>query len=79
MRYMKVILSIITIIFAGLGLFEVIPFDISNPIMLTSLATVLFLRGLENKKNGDKSGFFLMILTAVFLYGVVVYNAILHS
>lgn len=51
MKILKVLLSVITIIFAGLGLFKVLPFDISNPIMFTSLATYLLLESVEYRKN----------------------------
>ncbi len=74
MKIIKIILSVITILFAGLGLFNVLSFDISNPIMLTSLATLLLLRSIEYKSSRDKSGFILTIITALFVYAVVIYN-----
>ena len=60
--------------FAGLGLLKVLSFDISNPVMLTSLAALLLLRSIEYKNNRDKSGFLLTIITALFVYSVVIYN-----
>lgn len=74
MKISKVVLSIITILFAVLGLTKVLAFDITNPIMLTSLATLLLLRSAEYKNNRDRSGFILTCLTAVFVYVVVIYN-----
>ena len=74
MKIAKILLSIITILFAVLGLTKVLLFDITNPIMLTSLATLLLLRSVEYKNNREKSGFVLTCLTAVFVYGVVIYN-----
>ena len=71
---LKIILAAITIIFAGLGLLRILPFDVSNPVMLTSLATLLLLRGAEYKNSREKSGFVLTCLTAVFVYVVVIYN-----
>lgn len=44
MKAIKITLSVITVFFAGLGLLKVLSFDISNPVMLTSLATLLLLR-----------------------------------
>ncbi len=44
MKIAKILLSIITMLFAALGLVKVLPFDISNPIMLTSCATLLLER-----------------------------------
>ena len=55
-------------------LLKVLSFDISNPVMLTSLATLLLLRSIEHKNNRDKSGFLLTIITALFVYAVVIYN-----
>ncbi len=74
MKIIKIILSVITMLFAGLGLFNVLSFDISNPIMLTSLATLLLLRSIEYKSSRDKCGFILTIITALFVYAVVIYN-----
>ncbi len=53
---------------------KLLSFDISNPIMLTSLATLLLLRSIEYKSSRDKSGFILTIITALFVYAVVIYN-----
>lgn len=74
MKVIKIILSVITIIFAGLGLLRILSFDISNPVMLTSLATLLLLRSVEYKNSRDKSGFLLTFITAMFVYVVVIYN-----
>ncbi len=74
MKAIKITLSVITVFFAGLGLLKVLSFDISNPVMLTSLATLLLLRSIEYKNNRDKSGFLLIIITALFVYSVVIYN-----
>ena len=74
MKILKVVLSLITILFAVLGLIKVLAFEITNPIMLTSLATLLLLRSVEYKNNRDKSGFILTCLTAVFVYFVVIYK-----
>lgn len=54
MKITKIILSIITMLFAVLGLVKILPFDIANPIMLVSLATLLLLRSVEYKNNRDK-------------------------
>lgn len=74
MKTIKIILSGITILFAGLGLLKILSFDVSNPVMLTSLATLLLLRSIEYKNNRDKSGFIITIITALFVYVVVLYN-----
>lgn len=74
MKILKVVLSLITILFAVLGLVKILPFDIANPIMLVSLATLLLLRSVEYKNNRDKGSFIMTCLTAVFVYVVVIYN-----
>ena len=74
MKIAKIILSIITMLFAVLGLVKILPFDTANPIMLVSLATLLLLRSVEYKNNRDKSGFIMTCLTAVFVYVVVICN-----
>ena len=74
MKIIKIVLSIITILFAVLGLIKVLAFDIANPIMLTSLATLLLLRSVEYKNSREKGGFVLTCLTAIFVYIVVIYN-----
>lgn len=74
MKIVKIILSILTIIFAALGLLKVLSFDIANPIMLLLLGTLIILRGFEYKEKKDRSGFILSIMTALFVYFVVIYN-----
>ena len=77
MKIMKILLTITTILFAGFGLFKVLSFDIANPIMLVSLATLLLLGGIEYKNDRDKSGFILNLIAAMFVYVVVIYNVFL--
>ncbi|MCM1148913.1 MAG: hypothetical protein NC319_02340 [Butyricicoccus sp.] len=76
MKIAKTILSVITIIFTGLGLFKVLSSDISNPIMYTSLATFLVLQSIEYKNTvgKSKSDFILTFIAALFVYAVVFYN-----
>jgi len=80
MKILKVLLSVITIIFAGLGLFKVLPFDISNPIMFTSLATYLLLESVEYRKTKGRSkvDFILTFIAALFVYAVVIYNVFIR-
>ena len=75
MKIIKIILSILVILFAILGLTKVLSFNISQPIMFFTLATLLVLRSFEYKTSGDKSSFILTILTSIFVYIVTFYNA----
>ncbi len=77
MKVAKIVLTVITILFAGLGLFKVISFNISNPIMMFSLGTLLILKSIEYRRDKDKGGFFLMLLTALFIYGITIYNTLI--
>lgn len=74
MKMIKIILFIITIVFAAFGLFRILPFNITNPIMFTSLATLLLLRSIEWKKSRDKTGFLFTFIASVFIYIVVIFN-----
>ena len=65
MKAIKITLSVVAAFFAGLGLLKVLSFDISNPVMLTSLASLLLLRSIEYKNNRDKSGFLFTIIIDV--------------
>lgn len=80
MKAIKILLSVITIIFAGLGLYRVLSFDISNPIMFTSLATFLILQSVEYKNTvgKSKSDFVLTFIAALFVYAVVIYNVFIR-
>ena len=42
--------------------------------MFLALATLLVLRSIEYKKSRENSSFILTVITAVFLYVVVIYN-----
>lgn len=74
MKTIKILLSTITVIFALLGLFNVISFDITIPFMLTSLATLMLIIGAEFKNHRNNSGYLVSIIAALFIYLVVIYN-----
>ena len=75
MKIIKIVLSVITILFAVLGLLRVLSFDIANPVMLTALATFLLLQSIEYQSDRRKADFILTIGAALFVYAVVAYNA----
>lgn len=77
MKIMKILLTIIAILFAAFGLFKVLSFDIVNPIISVSLATLLLLRGIEYKNNRDQNGFILNLIVAMLLYIFVIFNVFL--
>ena len=77
MKIMKILLTIIAILFAAFGLFKVLSFDIVNPIISISLATLLLLRGIEYKNDRDQNGFILNLIAAMLLYIFVIFNVFL--
>lgn len=77
MKIAKIILSVLIILFAALGIFRVLSFGITQPFMITSLATLILIRCIEYNKAGNKSVFLLMAAAALFCYAVVVYNVLI--
>lgn len=74
MKIIKIALSVVVILFAVFGLFKILPFDITNPVMFFALATLLLVRTYEYRKNHDKVGVVLTLLSALFVYIVTFYN-----
>ena len=75
MKITKIILTTIMIVVAALGLFRILSFNITNPIMFTSLATILLLRSIECRKSRDKTGFLFTFIASVFIYIIVIFNS----
>ncbi len=76
MKIVKILLSITTILCALLGLQRLISFDITQPLMMLSLATLLLLMGIEYRRNRDNLNFILSLVVAIFLYNVTLYIVI---
>lgn len=74
MKAARIILSIVTILFAVLGLLKVLPFDVSIPIMLFALATNMILNSVEYKKKNNNGGYIINAVAALFVYVVIIYN-----
>ncbi len=74
MKIAKILLSITTVLFALLGLLKVLAFEISQPLTMFSLATLLLIRAIEDKKKNDKLGLIIGLVLSVFLYIVIIYN-----
>ena len=79
MKIAKISLSIITMAFALLGLLHILSFDIANPIMLFTLATLFVLRSIEYRRNGDSINFAVTMLTALFIYATIIYTVFIGS
>ena len=74
MKITKIILTTIMIMVVALGVFRILPFNITRPIMFTSLATLFLLRSIECKKSRDKTGFLFTLIASVFIYIIVIFN-----
>lgn len=74
MKITKIILTIITIVFVALRLFQILPFYITNSVICTSVATLLLLRSIECRKSRDKTGFLFTFIGAIFIYIVAIFN-----
>ena len=74
MKITKITLSVTTVLFSLLGLLKILSFDVAQPLMMTSLATLLILIGIELKKKRENLNFILTIFAAIFLYVVIIYN-----
>lgn len=70
MKIVENVLLIIAVLSALLGLLKILPYEITNPIMLMSLATSLILRSIKDGKNRKN---IITILVALFIIVVVIY------
>ena len=70
MKIVENVLLIIAVLSALLGLLKILPYEITNPIMLMSLATSLILRSIKDRKNRKN---IITILVALFIIVVVIY------
>ena len=78
MKTIKIILSVVTIIFAAAFFLKILSSDISHPLMLTSLATLLLIRSYEYKISQSNGSFILTLATALFTYIVVIFNVFIE-
>lgn len=70
MKIVENVLLIIAVLSALLGLLKILPYEITNPIMLMSLAASLILRSIKDGKNRKN---IITILVALFIIVVVIY------
>ena len=74
MNVLNKVLSLITVVCAVVGLFGFVSYDFTMPIMLVSFGTLLLVRAIQYKQNGNNQVFTYSLIGAIFLYGVVIYN-----
>lgn len=73
MKIVENVLLIIAVLSALLGLLKILPYEITNPIMLIASATSLILRSLADWKNERN---IITILVALFMIVGAIYIVI---
>lgn len=77
MRGAKLFLSFVVILIGAFSFFSIGSRAVLMPLMLVALAVLLLLRGQEYKHEGDRSGFWLMTVTGLFILAMVISQVIL--
>lgn len=72
MRGLKVGLSVIVILMGAFSFFSIGARDVVMPVMMLALGALLLVRGLDYKRENDRGGFWLMTVTGLFIFAVVV-------
>ena len=76
MRIWKAIFSVLTIIFGSLGLMNILPNDITLPIMFVFMGLALLTNAKECYDKGAKKDAMVFAGVAIFVYAVTAYNLI---
>lgn len=76
MRKWKAIFSVLTILFAAVGLLRLVSFDISMPIMFIFFGLSMLANAKERYDKGEKGEAMGFGGIAVLLYAVTAYNLI---
>lgn len=76
MKIAKIIFSAITIIIGVLGIINIIPVSVSQPIAFTSLAILLALCAKGYGERGDKGSAYTVYALAAIVLAVVIYKLI---
>lgn len=76
MRIRKAIFTVLTIVFGSLGLMNIIPYDITLPIMFVFMGLTLLTSAKECYDEGAKKDAMIFAGVAIFVYVVTAYNLI---
>lgn len=74
MRELRLLLSFIIILFAGLGITGVLPYSITGPVMLIGIALVNLVLAHSCKQNGKMGVSMLLAFSSLFAVSVVIYS-----
>lgn len=64
----------------GLGVFNFFglgPRDVLMPLMMVALGVLLMVRGHEYKRENDRSGYLLMMVTGLFILALVTFQFVM--
>lgn len=76
MRIWKAIFTVLTIVFGSLGLMNIMPYDITLPIMFVFMGLTLLTSAKECYDEGAKKDAMIFAGVAIFVYVVTAYNLI---
>ena len=76
MRIRKAIFTVLTIVFGSLGLMNIMPYDITLPIMFIFMGLTLLTNAKESYDEGAKKDAMIFAGVAIFVYVVTAYNLI---
>lgn len=76
MRIWKAIFTVLTIVFGSLGLMNIMPYDITLPIMFVFMGLTLLINAKESYDEGAKKDAMIFAGVAIFVYVVTAYNLI---
>ena len=72
----KAIFTVLTIVFGSLGLMNIMPYDITLPIMFIFMGLTLLTNAKESYDEGAKKDAMIFAGVAIFVYVVTAYNLI---
>lgn len=72
----KAIFTVLTIIFASLGLMNIVSYDITLPIMFVFMGLALLTNAKDCYDKGVKKDAIIFAGIAIFIYAVTAYNLI---
>lgn len=72
MKVLKIIFTVLTILFAVLGLMGVLEYDISQPIIFTCLGLLNVITAKEYNSRGDKKSAKYFLILGIFIFGIII-------
>mgnify|MGYP006935845830 CR=1 FL=1 len=74
MVVLKVIFSVLAVLFSFVGVTKLLPYDISLPIAFFFLGMVFLTNAKECRDKGAKRDMAIFIGVTIFIYSITVYN-----